>query len=165
MNRQSNVDPASSKLDLKIDSRPTGSVRMPVRSEWSKPLTDSANVIKAIANPLRLRALHLLEQGEICHCHFARALDVPELVLDRHLALLRKRHLVQVVRGKYFTFYRLPAGETPLHARLFDIVKMSLGVQQLFDEDAARLHAVHDQPAGGAVCRSVLHGGSEPVSN
>jgi DNA-binding transcriptional ArsR family regulator len=134
-----------------------------VRPEWSKPLTESANLIKAIANPLRLRALHLLEYGEICHCHFARALDVPAVVLDRHLALLQRRHLIQVVRGKYFKFYRLPAAESALHSRLIEIVKTSLGAKDLFDNDVSRLQSVHEEPAGSGMCRSVLRT-DEPTS-
>ena len=52
------------------------------------PLDASVELFKAFADPVRLRLLNLLAEGEVCVCHLHEALDLPQSTVSRHLAYL-----------------------------------------------------------------------------
>lgn len=81
-------------------------------------LDESVELFKAFADPVRLRLLNLLADGEVCVCHLHEALDLPQSTVSRHLAYLRKRGLVVGRKEGLWVHYRLakPAGE--LHRTL-----------------------------------------------
>src|SRR5208337_2244819 len=58
-------------------------------------LDESTRMLKAFADPVRLRLLNLLggEQEEVCVCHLHEALELPQPTVSRHLAYLRKHGL------------------------------------------------------------------------
>ena len=64
-------------------------------------------VLKALADPTRLRILALLASGEICVCHIHTALDVPQPTASRHLAYLKKSALVEDRKVGLWKHYRL----------------------------------------------------------
>ena len=66
-------------------------------------------VLKALADPTRLRILALLASGEICVCHIHTALDVPQPTASRHLAYLKKSGLVEDRKVGLWKHYRLKA--------------------------------------------------------
>jgi ArsR family transcriptional regulator len=86
-------------------------MRMNLRSIDS--LDSSVELFKAFADPVRLRLLNLLADGEVCVCHLHGALDLPQSTVSRHLAYLRKRGLVIGRKDGLWVHYRLtkPAGE------------------------------------------------------
>ena len=54
-----------------------------------EPLPESgarelALLFKAVADPVRLRLLNLLADGEVCVCHLHEALDLPQSTASRH---------------------------------------------------------------------------------
>jgi hypothetical protein len=60
----------------------------------------STRLLKALADPARLRLLNLLAGGrEVCVCHLHEALELPQPMVSRHLAYLRKSGLVRRVSG------------------------------------------------------------------
>src|SRR5450755_1571826 len=67
---------------------------MRIEKPASDVLDESIELFKAFADPVRLRLLNLLAQGEVCVCHLHGALDLPQSTVSRHLAYLRKRGLV-----------------------------------------------------------------------
>ena len=87
-----------------------------------KPTTGSLDaslaLFKALADPVRLRLLNLLADGEVCVCHLHQALELPQSTVSRHLAYLRKCGLVLGRKEGLWVHYRLakPAGE--LHRQL-----------------------------------------------
>src|SRR6266436_5153825 len=87
------------------------------------PLSDSVSLLKAFADPVRLRLLCLLTRGEVCVCHLHAALELPQPTVSRHLAYLRKRGLVVGRKEGLWVHYRLakPAGE--LHRSLIGCVE------------------------------------------
>jgi ArsR family transcriptional regulator len=80
-------------------------------------LDESVELFKAFADPVRLRLLNLLADGEVCVCHLHEALDLPQSTVSRHLAYLRKRGLVLGRKEGLWVHYRLakPAGELHRH--------------------------------------------------
>ena len=91
---------------------------MRIDKQTAEPLDRSIELFKAFADPVRLRLLNLLVDGEVCVCHLHGALDLPQSTVSRHLAYLRKRGLVLGRKEGLWVHYRLarPAGE--LHRNL-----------------------------------------------
>jgi ArsR family transcriptional regulator, arsenate/arsenite/antimonite-responsive transcriptional repressor len=90
---------------------------------WAPGTLDSSiELFKAVADPVRLRLLSLLADGEVCVCHLHEALGLPQSTVSRHLAYLRKRGLVLGRKEGLWVHYRLakPAGE--LHRKLIGCV-------------------------------------------
>ncbi len=89
-----------------------------MNKQTTEPLDVSIELFKAFADPVRLRLLNLLVDGEVCVCHLHEALDLPQSTVSRHLAYLRKRGLVVGRKEGLWVHYRLakPAGE--LHRAL-----------------------------------------------
>ena len=83
-----------------------------------EPLDVSIELFKAFADPVRLRLLNLLAEGEVCVCHLHEALDLPQSTVSRHLAYLRKRGLVVGRKEGLWVHYwqAKPAGD--LHRTL-----------------------------------------------
>src|ERR1700683_5196973 len=91
---------------------------MRMKKTTTDALDDSIELFRAFADPVRLRLLNLLADGEVCVCHLHEALDLPQSTVSRHLAYLRKRGLVVGRKEGLWVHYRLakPAGE--LHRAL-----------------------------------------------
>lgn len=66
-----------------------------------------AEILKAIAHPLRVRIIALLVQGPQHVNALAEILEVKQAVVSQQLRILRMRGLVAVVRESGFAYYRL----------------------------------------------------------
>jgi len=96
----------------------------------------TAEVFKALGDPVRLRLFYLLSQGrELCVCHLTEALELPQSTVSRHLAVLRQAGLVDTRRDGKWIHYRL-AGDMaePLAALVRN------NADDLQRADAARLN-------------------------
>lgn len=69
-------------------------------------------VLKAAADPTRLRLLNLLRLGSICVCDLQKVLGIPHPTVSRHLAALRHAGLVGDVRKGMRIVYSLVPGIT-----------------------------------------------------
>ncbi len=91
---------------------------MRMKKLTSQPLDVSIELFKAFADPVRLRLLNLLADGEVCVCHLHEALELPQSTVSRHLAYLRKRGLVVDRREGLWVHYRLASPKGELHRNL-----------------------------------------------
>jgi ArsR family transcriptional regulator len=101
-------------------------------------LAESVSLVKAFADPVRLRLLNLLAGGEVCVCHLHEALELPQPTVSRHLAYLRKRGLVVGRKEGLWVYYRRAKPASEMHRKLLDCVPLSLGHEQA-DSDRGRL--------------------------
>jgi ArsR family transcriptional regulator len=53
-----------------------------------------AEILKALAQPTRLKILELLRNGEKCICEIVPAINGEQSNISRHISLLQKSHLV-----------------------------------------------------------------------
>ncbi len=53
-------------------------------------LYENANAIKALADPTRLKILHLLKHGELCVCEIISAMEKPQPTISHHLNILKR---------------------------------------------------------------------------
>ena len=109
----------------------------------SKPprtLDTSTRLLKAFADPVRLRLMNLLSgSSEICVCHLHEALELPQPTVSRHLAYLRKNGLVVGRKQGLWVHYRLARPTNELHRTLIDGLGTFLGDAAVFDRDRRRL--------------------------
>jgi ArsR family transcriptional regulator len=72
-------------------------------------LESTANLFKSLSEPVRLRILNLLihAEQEICVCDLITVLAVPQSVISRHLAYLRKADLVSARREGVWMHYSI----------------------------------------------------------
>ena len=118
---------------------------MQIRKAAPSTVESSARLLKAMADPVRLRLLNLLTNGEVCVCHLHDALNLPQPTVSRHLAYLRKTRLVVGRKDGLWVHYRLTEPETDLHTRLVEFVIPCLA-------DLASLKADRDRLSGLNCC-------------
>ena len=68
----------------------------------------SADTMRALANPLRLRIIAMLqEQPAICVQHIYSQLGIEQSIASQHLRILRQARLVHTTRKGKFVYYFL----------------------------------------------------------
>ena len=104
-------------------------------------LDESTRLLKAFADPVRLRLLNLLsgEFEEVCVCYLHEALGLPQPTVSRHLAYLRKHGLVSGRKEGLWVHYRLSRPKAGLHRILLDCLDGGLGDPEVFRLDRVRL--------------------------
>jgi ArsR family transcriptional regulator len=66
-----------------------------------------ARLFKALTEPVRLRILLLLLDGERCVCDLMAVLELPQSTISRHLAYLKNAGWVAGERRGVWMYYRL----------------------------------------------------------
>lgn len=107
----------------------------------------ASDILSALADPLRLRALALMAaEGDLCVCELTFALDVKQPKMSKHLATLRDCGLVCDRRDAQWVFYGLapdrPAWVQDMLAALF----RGVGEEPVHAEDRRRLHSMTGRP-------------------
>ncbi|MCD6128206.1 winged helix-turn-helix transcriptional regulator [Candidatus Bipolaricaulota bacterium] len=72
-----------------------------------------SEVAKALASPVRVRILKILEGGERCGCELVPLLELDPSVVSRHLAILSRAGLVESRREGVRIMWRLASPEIP----------------------------------------------------
>lgn len=95
-------------------------------------------VLKAIAEPNRLRILNLLLEEPLCVCELEFLLDLPQPLLSRHLAYLRSAGLATDRRLGMRVQYSMVKGN-PVADHLRSCLGGLLETEELYRRDRARL--------------------------
>ncbi len=66
-----------------------------------------AEVLKAVAHPVRVMIVDALQRGERCVCDLNRMVTINQSNFSRHLAVLKKAGIVTDRRAGMKVFYRL----------------------------------------------------------
>jgi len=74
---------------------------------------DTLDVLKALADENRLRALFALQGGELCVCQIIALLDLAPSTVSKHLSVLRAARLVESRKEGRWMYYRLSAAHRP----------------------------------------------------
>ena len=69
--------------------------------------SENIEVLRALADPTRLRIVMLLLHGELCVCDLTAALDLPQSTVSRHMSRLRRSGLVTDRRSGKWVHYTL----------------------------------------------------------
>ncbi|HXF51224.1 MAG TPA: metalloregulator ArsR/SmtB family transcription factor [Dehalococcoidia bacterium] len=108
-----------------------------------------AQVLKALAQPKRLRILDLLREGERSVGELARALGAPQANVSQHLAALRAQDLVSARREGTTVYYALAHPEV---AEACDVFHLFL-IKRLEAGEALveRIRRIRSGASSGAV--------------
>jgi DNA-binding transcriptional ArsR family regulator len=71
------------------------------------PLSQTTDILKALANPSRLRILAILQGGELCVCQISGVLGLAASTVSAHLSDLRKAGLLLEQKRAKFVYYSL----------------------------------------------------------
>ena len=76
--------------------------------------TDLIRLLKALADPTRVRIIHLLKgRDELCVCELVDALDIPQYSVSRHLGVLKAAGIVTDWRQGKWMHYALDPDISP----------------------------------------------------
>jgi ArsR family transcriptional regulator len=100
---------------------------------------DATYLFRAMADPTRLRILHLLRDGELCVGDLVTVLAVPQPTASRHLASLKTAGLISARKNSYWTYYSLASARTALRRKLLECLDADAAGRV---RDAKRLAAV-----------------------
>ena len=96
-----------------------------------------ARLFAALADPTRLRLLHLMDGREVCVCHFVGLLGLSQPKISRHLAYLRRAGLVCPRREGKWMHYRLETPQDPGAAAVLQAALASIKSGPQATPDAA----------------------------
>lgn len=65
------------------------------------------NITKALADENRIRALMMLQNGEMCVCNIIDMLNQAPSTVSKHMSILKQAELVETRRDGKWTYYRL----------------------------------------------------------
>jgi ArsR family transcriptional regulator, arsenate/arsenite/antimonite-responsive transcriptional repressor len=104
------------------------------------PRLAAAPVFRALADPTRVRILHLLREGPLCVGDLVSVLDLPQPKVSRHLAYLRRARLVEDEKRGLWCFYRLAPARPGFHEKLLELLEAAAAeaAQTAADERALR---------------------------
>lgn len=100
-------------------------------------------VMKALADPSRLRIVAALEGRELCLCQLVELLGLATSTVSRHMSILERARLVDARKQSRWTYFRL-AGEQgrPEAGEAAALVIKALGGDDEVRADIARLKRI-----------------------
>lgn len=118
--------------------------RAPARVRPDDLALDALDALfKGFADPARLRILSVLAAGELCVSDLVAVLALPQSLVSRHLAYLRRTGLVTATRDARQQRYRLADARGPVHESLIACVRGCFtGVKMLERERTAAMARV-----------------------
>src|SRR5436853_6122188 len=100
------------------------------------------NLFSALADRTRLRLINLIGDSEVCVCFLVEILKISQPKISRHLAYLRRAHVVTARREGKWMHYRLTEPPDEHAARIFREVRTSLSEHPEFERDREKLERV-----------------------
>ena len=100
------------------------------------------NLFSALADRTRLRLINLIGDSEVCVCFLVEILKISQPKISRHLAYLRRAHVVTARREGKWMHYRLTEPPDEHAARIFREVRASLTEHPEFQRDQEKLEKV-----------------------
>jgi ArsR family transcriptional regulator len=85
--------------------------RITLKIPSDEVLQESADAIKALADPTRLKIIQLLRHGELCVCEIFTAMDKPQPTVSHHLNILKKAGFLKYRKEGVWVHYSLSCPE------------------------------------------------------
>jgi ArsR family transcriptional regulator, arsenate/arsenite/antimonite-responsive transcriptional repressor len=100
---------------------------------------DLVRLFAALADPIRLRLLNLMNGREVCVCYFVEILNQSQPKISRHLAYLRRARVVEARREGKWMHYRIERPDDVRAASILDATLKSFETDRNMQADLARL--------------------------
>lgn len=101
----------------------------------------TTQLFKALAEPVRLRILTLLLEGERCVCELMAVLDLPQSTISRHLAYMKNAGWVDGERRGVWMYYRLTENKDKFRQGLRQVLAKHLPRTEVGAADLLRLQS------------------------
>lgn len=95
---------------------------MTKRSGRQSGVDTAARIGKAIDHPLRVRALAVLRDGELCVCELIDLLGLAPSTVSKHMSVIADAGLVDRRRDGRWTYYSLPEDPEPPIVQAIELV-------------------------------------------
>ncbi len=120
-------------------------------------------VMKAAADPTRVRILKMLEPGELCVCQIIAVLALSPSTVSKHLFLLKSAGLVNDRKEKKWVHYSLDReSDDPYVAGILRGLSTWLDRDPVIARDRARLGGAKKDLGPGTVCKALPRVGVTP---
>lgn len=118
-------------------------------------------VMKAVADPTRVRILKMLEGGELCVCQIIAVLSLSPSTVSKHLFLLKSAGIVNDRKEKKWVHYSLDreSGD-PYAAGILRALSSWLDRDPVIAGDRERLAAARKDVGPAALCEAVSRVGA-----
>lgn len=70
-------------------------------------IEESYDILRALADPTRLKILYLLKNGELCACEIIESMDKSQSTISHHLNILRKEKIIIGRKEGKWVHYKL----------------------------------------------------------
>lgn len=119
-------------------------------------MRDRLDVLKALADETRLRALCALRGGELCVCQLIALLELAPSTVSKHLSILRAARLVDSRKEGRWMYYRLSKEfRAPSTGKLLALMFKDIESEARIVDDKKRLKAICDEGME-SVCRRIF---------
>ena len=119
-------------------------------------MQDRLDVLKALADETRLRALYALRGGELCVCQLIALLELAPSTVSKHLSILRAARLVESRKDGRWMYYRLSKEfRAPATGKLLALVFEDVERTARMIDDQKRLKAICAEGME-SVCRRIF---------
>lgn len=105
-----------------------------------------ARLFAALADPTRLRLMHLMDDSEVCVCYFVEILGQSQPKISRHLAYLRNAGVASARREGKWMHYRIERPQDPGAAAVLEATLKSLRADPRMQADRTRLSQACCEP-------------------
>jgi ArsR family transcriptional regulator len=95
-------------------------------------------MFRAFADPIRLRILNVIQDGELCVCDLVEVLKLPQPTVSRHLSYLRRAGLVKARQQRSWNFYELVPARSVFHSKMLDCLTSCYSAVPEMTQDRAR---------------------------
>jgi DNA-binding transcriptional ArsR family regulator len=120
-------------------------------------------VMKAVADPTRVRILKLLEPGELCVCQIIAVLALSPSTVSKHLFLLKSAGLVNDRKEKKWVHYSLDRrSDDPYAGGVLRQLSSWLDTDPVIAGDRARLATAKKDVGPDAICVALPCIGATP---
>jgi DNA-binding transcriptional ArsR family regulator len=119
------------------------------------PLVDVVKILKALADPTRLRIVLLLSRRELCVCELMFILGMEQSRISHHMRILREAGIAEDVRDGRWIIYRIPEEAMALLDGLFaGALRERIEYSREASADIRKLDACIQDNIRGRVCGS-----------
>lgn len=106
-------------------------------------MQDTLDVLKALADENRLRALFALKGGELCVCQLIALLELAPSTVSEHLSILRAARLVDSRKeGRWMYYILSPKFRSRSTGKIIDLLFAELVLTDRIIADQKRLKAI-----------------------
>lgn len=119
-------------------------------------MQDRLDVLKALADETRLRALCALKSGELCVCQLIALLELAPSTVSKHLSLLRAARLVESRKDGRWMYYRLSKEfRAPAMGKMVELLFKELEGTDRMVSDRKRLKEICSESMD-SLCKRIL---------